>query len=1128
MNINAGDILQSPRWNDPIEVIQISSMGDDRFRLIGKKVASGELIDQILTQQDLEALSSSQLGGDFSAPARDVFLGLEALRYRFASMFDPLLAMNVSKVDPLPHQIEAVYGYVLNLPRIRFLIADDPGAGKTIMAGLILKELKLRGLAHRILIIVPGHLKDQWRREMKERFEEHFFVVDRQSMDACYGENIWNRENQIITSIDFAKRDDVLPSLDAVTFDLVIVDEAHKMSAYRYGNKLEKTNRYQLGEVLSRNAVHMLFLTATPHKGDPENFRLFLDLLEPGFFATDDLLQNSISERDNPLLIRRMKEDLKDFEGRPLFLPRHVETISFDLGTESPAEKELYNELSRYVETQFNKALQSDKRRNVAFALVILQRRLASSTYALLRSLERRKGRLQELLRMADPELRKQAEKSIAFDLEEAEDAAEEERWELERTWETLSVAENRQELEKEIATIEGLLNQAKAIIEKGDELKLRRFQEALEQLQKDFPGEKILVFTESKDTMEYLTHRLGEWGYQVCNIHGGMRLEDRIAAEGIFKNQAQVLVATEAAGEGINLQFCHLLINYDLPWNPNRLEQRMGRIHRYGQTKEVYIFNLVAGDTREGRVLTRVFEKLEQIRQAIGSDKVFDVLGEIYYDKNLAQLLLEAAANARSLEEILREIDIRVDEEYIQRVKNSLGESLATRYIDYTRMKEMAEQAREHRLVPEYTEGFFMKAWAAAGGRITRRADGFLTVDQMPFAIKQIAEEDDFRRQYGQLLPSYERVTFDKDVATRVANAEFVSFGHPLFEAVLRWVERHAQDDLLKGAVFIDPDGRLDGTVLFYIGEIIDGLNNPAGRRLFAFYVDRHTNEVHPFNPAGLWDLQEGSPVPGDFAPSLDHLKSSVLIHAAHALGGYEKELLQQRQRQADIKRKYGVRSLEHLIVELDGQLIRLEERRSKGENVDLVMRNKKEQKQRYESALKELEETIQREVQLNKNTPRFVGAVRVMPAPAPSQDMQENPELERIGMELAMQYERAQGREPEDVSAENLGFDIRSLERHTGRRRYIEVKTRAGIGDVLLTRNEWFKAQRFGQDYYLYVVLNAATSPSLHIIQDPAHRLQPAQEVEVRFRLHSQDILRQAQESNPDAHHHAHGRGL
>ncbi|MFQ1021003.1 DEAD/DEAH box helicase [Tardisphaera saccharovorans] len=340
-------------------------------------------------------------------------------------MYDPLLAMNTSKVDPLPHQIEAVYGYALRLPRIRFLIADDPAAGKTIMAGLIIKELKLRGLIKRVLIVVPGHLKDQWLREMKDRFGENFTVVDRSSLETHYGENVWERDNQIITSMDFAKRDDVLPSVESAKFDLVVVDEAHKMSATVYGDKVAKTDRYRLGEVLSKIAdPHLLFLTATPHRGDPENFRLFLDLLQPGFFATEEMVLQSINEGDNPLFIRRKKEDLKDFDGKPLFLPRYVTTLARNL---SELEKKLYNDLSAYVHDQYNRALSREKRRNVAFALVILQRRLASSTYAILKSLERRKDRLNEMLEKAQS----QVLPSEMPELDEVEDMDEDERWKL-------------------------------------------------------------------------------------------------------------------------------------------------------------------------------------------------------------------------------------------------------------------------------------------------------------------------------------------------------------------------------------------------------------------------------------------------------------------------------------------------------------------------------------------------------------------------------------------------------------------------------------------------------------------------------------------------------------------------
>src|SRR6267378_1500309 len=448
MNIKIGEIVQDTRWSEPVQVNFLENLGE-YIRLVGVTIHTHQHIDQLIRKSEIEALGVKKLESTFSAKPHEVFLSLETKRYRYASLYDPLLAMNTSKVDPLPHQIEAVYGRVLKLPRIRFLIGDDPGAGKTIMAGLIIKELKLRKLAKRILIVVPGHLKDQWRRELKDRFEETFVTIDRGLLDAHYAENVWERENQIITSMDFAKRDEIIASLAAVTFDLIIVDEAHKMSAYRYGDKTFKTDRYRLGETLSKSAEpHLLFLTATPHKGDPENFRLFLDLLEPGFFATAEMVKESIKNKDNPLFIRRMKEDLKNFNGEPLFLPRYVRTLGFTLSIDETA---LYNEVSRYVKEQYNKALQSDKRRNVAFALVILQRRLASSTYAILRSLERRKKRLEDLLEgVAEPTHPDEE----TYDAEEVEDLSEEDRWKEEQIWETLSVAENRQELQGEVRVI--------------------------------------------------------------------------------------------------------------------------------------------------------------------------------------------------------------------------------------------------------------------------------------------------------------------------------------------------------------------------------------------------------------------------------------------------------------------------------------------------------------------------------------------------------------------------------------------------------------------------------------------------------------------------------------------------
>jgi len=1092
--LKVGSIVSGPVWPEPVEIKLIEETGE-YIHIVGATTVSREHVDQIIPRDEFNKLIV--LGGEslFSGEDWKIFLALETIRYRFASLYDPLLAMNTSKVDPLPHQIEAVYGHILKLPRIRFLIADDPGAGKTIMAGLVIKEMKLRYLVSRILIISPGHLKDQWRRELSERFEEKFVVIDRGVLDALYGENVWLREKQVITSIDFAKRGDILPSITAARFDLIIVDEAHKMSAQRWGDKLDKTDRYQLGEALSHNTEHMLFLTATPHKGDPENFRLFLDLLEPGFFATNEMLQESIRNKDNPLFIRRVKEDLKDFEGKPLFLPRHVSTISFNLGVRSPREKELYNQLSKYVNTQYNRALTKDKRRNVAFALVILQRRLASSTYALLKSLERRKKRLEDFLKGP---IEKGEATEGTFDLAAVEDLNEEERWEQEEIWETLSVAENREELEKEIDTIDNFIEQAKDIIQSEAEVKLQELKGALQDLRNRYPearDKKILIFTESRDTLEYLDKKIKAWGYNVNTIHGGMRLEERIKAESIFKNETEVMVATEAAGEGINLQFCHLMINYDIPWNPNRLEQRMGRVHRYGQQKEVYVCNLVAEDTREGRVLTKLFQKLDEIKDALGSDKVFDVLSEVLYNRSLSQFLVDAAANARNIDEILEELDITVDEDYIAEVKENLGESLATRYIDYTRIKEMAQQAREFRLIPEYTSEYFRRAFIRVGGKFRERNEGFIEIDSVPFTIRKIAEEDNFRRSYGDLIKRYPKVTFDKDIAFKNQDAEFVSFGHPLFEATLLWVERNYLESLPEGSVFIDPDGKMDGYILYYEGEIKDGTGAIAGKRLFAFYTDGTL--ASPVSPAIIWDLAAGTKE-GTEPCDIDSVKKLVTGSVIASLEQYKKEITVERDRQTEIKEKYGIRSLDYLVIKLDGELITLQDRKDHGENVDLVMRNKIEIKEKYEKALVDLKDQLNKEKSLTMSMPRFRGIIRIRPGPSPIEAMESDPEVERIGMDFSMAFETKNDRTPEDVSVQNLGFDIRSKD-NAELVRYIEVKARAGNGAVALTQNEWFKAKRFGNEYYLYAVMNAKANPQLYVIQNPAENLEPEEKIEV-----------------------------
>jgi len=1089
--LKAGVIIEGSKWPEPIEVKKVENLGND-VRLVGAMIRSKDHIDSILSNDELQNIQLRTVSCDFSSDPWKVFLGLETIRYRFASEYDPWLAMNTSKVDPLPHQIEAVYGVVLKMPRIRFLLAHDPGAGKTIMAGLIIKEMKLRQLVSRILIVVPGHLKDQWRRELKDKFEETFVVADRGAANALYGQNVWNHQSQLITSIDFAKREEIHPSLEASQFDLVIVDEAHKMAAYRYGDKITKTGRYKLGETLSKNTEHLLFLTATPHKGDVENFRLFLDLLQPGFFATSEMLEESIEKDENMLFLRRIKEDMTNFDGTPLFLPRHVRTTPYDL---SRPERELYHKVTEYVKNQFNKALTSEKRRNIGFALIVLQRRLASSSYALKRSLERRRDRLREMLEDFEKSKRP---KPKTFDFDDDDEMSEEERWEQESLWETLSIAENREELEKEIRTLEGLVSETKGVIDQDAEVKLEKLKETMLELKERARSERILIFTESRDTLEYLEKRIKSWGYSVSVIHGRMTLEERIHAEKTFKTETQVMVATEAAGEGINLQFCHLMINYDIPWNPNRLEQRMGRIHRYGQKFEVYVHNLITNDTIEGRIFKKLFEKLDEIRDIMGSDKVYDIIGEIYRDENLATLLSDAAVGARSEEEIFSKLDIKVDDRLIAKIKDDLGDTLATKHIDFTQIKEQRQKARENKLIPEYTAEFFKKAFTKAGGKIRERSGGLYAIDSIPYSIKKVADDEGFRRSFGATMRSYPKITFAKEVGPQDQDAEFLAFGHPLFESVLEWIGKNFLSDLHTGAAFADPSGHLNGFIVFYEGRITDGLGHVAGKRLFAYYVDSKTGLVEFIEPSILWDLQE-SGARSDPA-DIEALKSKTQLRIVESLRNYQGELQRERDRQAGIKEKYGIKSLERLIFDLDRDLVALRQRQAAAENVDLAIRNKEERQRQYRDNKADLADYIRKESSLTVSTPSFLGIIKVSAPSVIPDEMRKDAETERIAMGVVMEYEAKNSRRPRDVSKEiGPGYDIKSYDAQ-GNVRYIEVKGRRGRGAVALSKNEWFKAKHLGEDYYLYVVWNTGSHPDVvgpKIIRDPANSLDAREDV-------------------------------
>jgi superfamily II DNA or RNA helicase len=1043
-----------------------------------------------------------------SSDPEEFFLLVEAHRIRLAHQFDPMLAVSVSQVDPLPHQIEAVYHYALEQPRMRFLIADDPGAGKTIMAGLILREMQARRLVRRVLVVAPGHLKYQWQRELKEKFGVRFRLIDRNTMRAAWGENMWVEHPFAITSIDFLKQDDVKATLHSADWDLVIVDEAHKMSAYAYESsertKIDKTKRYQAGEVLARNTDHLLFLTATPHRGDDENFRLFLDLLRPGFFAQTDLLRESVVRGDNPVFIRRLKEDMKTFDGRDIFPPRTVRTLKFRM---TDQEIELYNAVTRYVQHYYD---QAKAKRHITFAMLILQRRLTSSVHAILSSLERRREKLEEWLHL--PEKIRDDERFRGLSNlteDEMEELAEADRWAIEERLEQLTIAENIEDVREEVAQLEELIEMAKGVRSREIESKLVKLRD---EILTGVGEEKLLIFTEHRDTLRYLKEKLEAWGYDVCEIHGGMDLDARIEAERVFRDRAQVMVATEAAGEGINLQFCHQMVNYDIPWNPNRLEQRMGRIHRYGQNREVFIWNLVSRDTREGDILDRLFEKLARMRQALGTDRVFDIIGDIIPGTNLSDLLRDAVVNARRIEEIYNQIEAIREEPTRATMERVFMTSLATRHIDYTGIHREALAAEENRLVPEYVEDFFLRGFKRIEGRLAPIENGY-RVESVPLELRRRNEDYGFTTQYGKVAREYRRITFEKAVARRDPLFEFVAPGHPLLEALNDVILTDFRRNASEYAVFEDPERARSGALWFIEGEVSDGTGDPAGRRVFAL-LQRPDQSVEHVNPAVLWDLEPAPmrELPTDVAallsdrtPIEDYLIGDVLLP-------YRAEIQERRERDAEIKRRYGLRSLDYLIGESNGKILDYELRADAGESMDIVIRNERARLDELQRRRDDLVREIELESNLAVSEPKVLGVAAVLAATDPELGiggatdtgaegsdgvpggMQRDDEIEAVGMRVARAYEEAEGRTVEDVSAEaHGGFDLRSLafDDDGGFQdvRYIEVKARSRTGAIRLTANEWKKARHFGDQYWLYVVTEAGSDdPSLERIRNPA----------------------------------------
>jgi len=1095
---------------EPVQVIVVIPMGDS-VKLIGKGLKTGQVHEPILNAAQLALLECTPEKEPFDGDPLRFKIGIEALRLQLAYEYDPYFTLSIARVDPLPHQLEAVYDYFLKLPRIRFLLADDPGAGKTIMAGLLIKELKIRGLIQRILIVAPANLTFQWERELKDKFREQFKIVNSSILRTDYGINPWQENHQVITSVSWVSRiEDAKESLLRSHWDLIIVDEAHKMSAY---SPEKKTLAYQLGENLSKLTDHYLLMTATPHKGDPANFRLFLELLDRDVYGDIASLEEAITRREAPFYLRRIKEALVTFPEpetgtvKALFTRRNVQTIDFQIDSD---EWDFYDALTRYVEDQSIKAAADDSARSraIGFTMALLQRRFASSLYAVRRSLERMKEKREKIL--ADPAGYRQ-EQIVKRLPEDFDELPEDEQQEIIAELEDVVASVDPAALREDILQLDKLIRLAKQLEGREVESKLLRLKEVLTSNRVfDDPKMKLLIFTEHKDTLDYLVGKLRDWGLSVTQIHGGMKIGDRdmpgsrIYSEREFKESCQLLVATEAAGEGINLQFCWFMINYDIPWNPVRLEQRMGRIHRYGQEKDCLIFNFVATNTREGRVFQKLFERIRQIEEDLDpgrTGKIFNVLGDLFPTNLLERMLRDMYARNLTEDVIKNRIIQEVDTDRFRRITHSALEGLAKRELNLSAIVGKSAEAKERRLVPEVIEDFFRSAAPHSGlhPKETSTSSHIYRVGRVPRNLWPAGER--LEPRFGKLGREYKTIIFDKKFLNADPTLEWVTPGHPLFECVREDVLDRVQRDLRRGAVFYDLNQREPVRLDIFSAAVRDGRGRELHRRLFVVQttLEGRLSVRQPTLFLDLMPAPGGTTAPSDNGlPGDDHLEQALV---EQALNPFLEEVRQGREKEIATISHHLEISLNELINRQQLQMANWLEQQQAGDDTPLLLANIKNTENRLDELNGRLErrrEEIAQERQCTVAGIQKLGRAWVLPHPerqtpgiAP---MVRDDKIERIAVQAAIKYEEARGWRVQSVEADNRGFDLISRRPHPEdpatavEIRFIEVKGRAGVGGVALSPNEYKTAERLNKDYWLYAVFNCSGKPDLHTIQDPS----------------------------------------
>ena len=951
---------------------------------------------QVLAESELDGIEISDLSSElrFEGDPVQFRLGIEARRIDITFAYE-MAAVAVSNIQPLPHQLEAVYDCFLREARLRFLLADDPGAGKTIMAGLYMKELILRRSGDRILVVTPANLRPQWIRELAERFQLDFVQLGANHFDASLTENPWDQFDRIVVSRDFLRTERAREAFDAADkeWDLAVVDEAHGFTIAVNGRGFinKKSERYKAAEAVARRSHRLILMTATPHSGRDYSLWALLRLLD--LDAWGDRCPRKLEVP--PHLFRKVsKEIMRDMSGNKLFKDRHPQRVEYEITGD---EWELYNAVTDFVSKKLREIRGGSPKSTAGFALTTMQRRVASSTRAIRRTLERRLDRVEKALE--DPAAylrnRKAFQASLVDEGEELEDLDEADRWALEEQALEEWLPETMAELEAECEALRPLLALAQEVEAKRSEQKLRGLLDVVRNLGlKSDRRKQLLIFTEHKDTLDYLVENLAT-DFEVAQIHGQMKLPERIEQERFFRETAQIMVATEAAGEGINLQFCHLMVNYDIPWNPNRLEQRMGRIHRIGQTEDVYIFNLVASNTREGYVLSVLLKKMENMGHTLG-DKVFDVVGQAI-GTNLREVLEAVITGEMTKEEATATFGgAEVDPATKARAEELLETALARDHLDWEAERDRAARAEERRLPPSYFERFFVDAITYASGKVTKRLDpGTWRVDRSPNVLVARSRTASGLRQ---IAPEYKRLTFDKSIAARprrteeeaaLPAAELCGPGHSLFDALVDYVIERTSPEVAKGTVFFDPDIEEPRVVRFLAGDVVDG-NGEIVRRTLAVARVASDGRIQPAPALSLFDLVPPTdaidPAEDDAVKvALRDDPELVMWARQHLFENVFQEARTERKNVAAIQEDFLKRSFNALISRADEKIFAAEEEIDRGiQGAEGRLRQAELAKEQHEQRRRQRLAETERGRNVIRGDVVLVGSALLLPLPA------------------------------------------------------------------------------------------------------------------------------------------------